>query len=107
VLRRFLHNTAISAVAYGVAGVLGLLAVGVIARSYGLAVLGLIVLVRAFLPTGFLALVDLGVTEITTLAVARGRVGDWAMASGKVSLLNRSRRSSRSLRIKPKCSFPS
>lgn len=86
-LRRFLHNTAISAVAYGVAGVLGLLAVGVIARSYGLTVLGLIVLVRAFLPTGFLALVDLGVTEITTLAVARGRVGDWAVASGKVSLL--------------------
>ena len=86
-LRRFLHNTAISAVAYGVAGVLGLLAVGVIARSYGLTVLGLIVLVRAFLPTGFLALVDLGVSEVTTQAVARGRVGDWAVASEKVTLL--------------------
>lgn len=86
-LRRFLQNTAISAVAYGIAGVLGLLAVGVIARHYGLAVLGLIVLVRAFLPTGFLALVDLGVSEVATQAVARGRVGDWAVASEKVSLL--------------------
>ena len=76
-LRRFVQNTAISAVAYALAGVLGLFAVGLIAKSYGLAVLGLIVLVRAFLPTGFLALVDFGVSETTTQAVARGRVGDW------------------------------
>jgi O-antigen/teichoic acid export membrane protein len=87
VLRRFLHNTAISAVAYAVAGVLGLFAVGLIARSYGLAGLGLIVLSRAFLPSGFLTLVDFGVSEITTQTVARGRVGDWAVASEKVSLL--------------------
>jgi O-antigen/teichoic acid export membrane protein len=50
-------------------------------------VLGLIVLVRAFLPTGFLALFDLGVSETTTQAVARGRMGDWDVASEKVSLL--------------------
>jgi O-antigen/teichoic acid export membrane protein len=87
VLRRFVQNTAISAVAYALAGVLGLFAVGLIAKSYGLAVLGLIVLVRAFLPTGFLALLDFGVSETTTQAVARGRVGDWAVASEKVSLL--------------------
>jgi O-antigen/teichoic acid export membrane protein len=87
VLRRFVQNTAISAVAYALAGVLGLFAVGLIAKSYGLAVLGLIVLSRAFLPTGFLALIDLGVSETTTQAVARGRVGDWALASEKVSLL--------------------
>lgn len=86
-LRRFLHNTAISAVAYGLAGVLGLFAVGVIARSYGLAVLGLVVLARAFLPTGFLALVDLGVSETTTQAVARGHIGDWNVAGERVSLL--------------------
>lgn len=86
-LRRFLHNTAISAVAYGFAGVLGLLAVGVIARHYGLAVLGLIVLVRAFLPTGMLSLIDLGASEITTQVVARGRVGDWSVASEKLSLI--------------------
>jgi O-antigen/teichoic acid export membrane protein len=87
VLRGFLQNTAISAVAYGLAGVLGLFAVGVIARSYGLAGLGLIVLSRAFLPSGFLALVDLGVSETTTQVVARGRVGDFAVASEKVTLL--------------------
>jgi O-antigen/teichoic acid export membrane protein len=87
VFRKFLHNTAISAIAYGIAGVLGLFAVGLIARSYGLAVLGLIVLVRVFLPSGFLALMDLGVSELTTQAVARGRVGDWSVASEKFSLL--------------------
>jgi O-antigen/teichoic acid export membrane protein len=87
VLRRFAQNTAISAVAYALAGVLGLFAVGLIARSYGLTVLGLIVLGRAFLPTGFLVLFDLGVSETTTQAVARGRVGDWVAASEKVSLL--------------------
>jgi O-antigen/teichoic acid export membrane protein len=87
VLRRFLQNTAISAVAYGLAGVLGLFAVGMIARSYGLAVLGLIVLVRAFLPTGFLGLIDFGVSETTIQAVARGRVGDLVSANERVSLL--------------------
>lgn len=76
-----------SAVAYGIAGVLGLFAVGVIARSYGLTVLGLVVLARAFLPTGFLALVDLGVSETTTQAIARGRIGDWIVARERVSLL--------------------
>lgn len=86
-LRRFVQNTAISAVAYAAAGVLGLFAVGVIARSYGVAVLGLIVLVRSFLPTGLLALVDFGVSETTTQAIARGRAGDLAIASEKTSLL--------------------
>lgn len=86
-LRRFLHNTAISAVAYGLAGALGLMAVGLIAKAYGLGILGLIVLARAFLPSGFLALIDFGVSELTTQAVARGRFGDWGTASEKVSLL--------------------
>lgn len=86
-LRRFLHNTAISAVAYGLAGVLGLMAVGAIARFYGVAVLGLIVLTRSFLPSGFLVLFDFGVSELATQAVARGRVGDWHAASEKVTLL--------------------
>ncbi|MCK1332009.1 MULTISPECIES: teichoic acid transporter [unclassified Bradyrhizobium] len=86
-LRPFLRNTAISAVAYGAAGVLGLFSVGLIARSYGVTVLGLLVLVRAFLPSGFLALIDFGVSELATQAVARGRFGDWRLASEKVSLL--------------------
>lgn len=88
VLRRFVQNTAISVVAYGLAGVLGLAAVGLIAKYYGLAVLGLIVLSRAFLPTGFLALFDVGMIETTTQAVARGRVADWGVAGEKVSLLS-------------------
>ena len=87
-LRRFLQNTAISAIAYALAGALGLFAVGLIARSYGLAVLGLIVLVRTFLPTGLLAVIDLGASEIATQSVARGRAGDWSGASEKVTLLS-------------------
>lgn len=86
-LRRFLHNTAISAVAFGLAGVLGLFSVGLIAKFYGLAVLGLIALSRSFLPSGFLALIDFGVSETTTQMVARGRLGDWATASERVSFL--------------------
>jgi O-antigen/teichoic acid export membrane protein len=87
VLRRFLHNTAISAVAFGLAGVLGLFSVGLIAKFYGLAGLGLIALARSFLPSGFLALIDFGVSETTTQMVARGRLGDWAAASERVSFL--------------------
>ncbi|OAF01235.1 teichoic acid transporter [Bradyrhizobium centrolobii] len=86
-LRRFLHNTAISAVAFGLAGVLGLFSVGLIAKFYGLAVLGLIALARSFLPNGFLSLIDFGVSETTTQMVARGRLGDWAAASERVSFL--------------------
>lgn len=86
-LRRFLHNTAISAVAFGLAGVLGLFSVGLIAKFYGLAVLGLIALARSFLPSGFLSLIDFGVSETTTQMVARGRLGDWAAASERVSFL--------------------
>lgn len=86
-LRRFLHNTAISAVAFGLAGVLGLFSVGLIAKFYGLSVLGLIALARAFLPSGFLSLIDFGVSETTTQMVARGRLGDWASASERVSFL--------------------
>jgi O-antigen/teichoic acid export membrane protein len=87
VLRRFVQNTAISSVAYALAGVLGLFAVGLIAKSYGVAIVGLIALARVFLPSGFLSLADLGVSETTTQVVARGRVGDWDVASEKLSLL--------------------
>lgn len=86
-LRRFLHNTAISAVAFGLAGLLGLFSVGLIAKFYGLAGLGLIALARAFLPSGFLSLIDFGVSETTTQMVARGRLGDWVAASERVSFL--------------------
>lgn len=86
-LRRFLHNTAISAVAYAFAGVLGLFAVGLIVKSYGVGILGLTVLLRGFLPSGFLGMIDFGVSEITTQMVARGRIGDWSVASEKFTIV--------------------
>lgn len=87
-LRRFAHNTAISTVAYGAAGVLGLVAVGAIAKAYGLVALGVIVLARSFLPSGFLALVDFGVSDLVTQSVVKGRAGDWTTANGKIALLS-------------------
>ncbi|MGE0626204.1 MAG: lipopolysaccharide biosynthesis protein [Hyphomicrobiaceae bacterium] len=87
-LRRLVQNTMISAVAFGIAGVLGLIAVAVIARSYGFAALGMIVLVRNLLPTGFLALIDFGVADTTTQSVARARGGgNWVAAGERVTLL--------------------
>ncbi len=87
-LRRLVKNTAISAIAYGIAGVLGLIAVGIIVRTWGYAALGLLVIVRNLLPTGFLALVDFGVSETATQAVARARgSGKWDGASETVTLL--------------------
>ena len=87
-LRRLAQNTAISAVTFGITGALGLLVVGVIVRAYGLSAFGLIVLVRNLLPVGFLALIDFGVSETTTQAVARARGGgNWVVAGEKVALL--------------------
>lgn len=86
-LRRFVHNTAISAVAYALAGVLGLFSVGLIVKSYGVAILGLTVLLRGFLPSGFLAMIDFGASETVTQLVARGRVGDWKVASEKFTVI--------------------
>jgi O-antigen/teichoic acid export membrane protein len=87
-LQRLVRNALISALAYGVVGALALVSVSIIIRSYGLTAFGLIVLVRSFLPAAFFALIDFGMPENATQAVARARGGgSWESAGELVSLL--------------------
>lgn len=81
-------NTAISAVAYFVVSVVGLLVVPMLVSAYGLAEFGLIVLVRLLLPTGILGPFDCGFSETATQAVARARTdGSWSQAQTRVRQL--------------------
>lgn len=69
-------------------GLIGFFIVPFLVRAYGMAGFGLIVLARVVLPTGPLSILDFGVSETTTQAVARARAdGSWARASGQTTLL--------------------
>src|SRR5712691_1759568 len=82
------RNTLFSAMAYVAVAILNLLIVPITIKAYGLEAYGLIVLARVFLPTGFMAIVDLGVSETGTLVVARARAkGGWETASAQVTWL--------------------
>lgn len=86
--RELARNTAFSGVAYVGVAVLNLVIVPMIVRAHGLTGYGLIVLARVLLPTGFMAVFDFGVSETSTVVVARARAsGDWSKASRQVSLL--------------------
>lgn len=79
--RSLLINTLVSALAYFIVSVVGLLLVPMLVSAYGLSEFGLIVLVRLLLPTGILGPFDFGVSELATLAVARARADEsWAVA---------------------------
>jgi O-antigen/teichoic acid export membrane protein len=85
-MRRLFENTVVSAGAFLLISMLGLLIVPIIVRTWGLAEFGLIALARALLPVGAMAVLDLGVSEITTQAVARARVNsDWRAANRRIS----------------------
>jgi len=87
-LKLLVRNTIISGAAYFVSGFLALLVVPVIIHAYGLQLFGLIVIARNFLPTGVLALVDFGVSETATQAVAKARAGyDWNEVGGQIRAL--------------------
>ena len=66
-------NIGISAAAFFVISVIGLLLVPVTIAAYGLTGFGLIVLARLFLPTAILAVLDFGVGEYATQSVAAAR----------------------------------
>jgi O-antigen/teichoic acid export membrane protein len=84
-MRRLFENTVVSAGAFLLISMLSLLIVPIIVRTWGLAEFGLIAVARALLPVGALAVLDLGVSEITTQAVARARVNsDWGAANGRI-----------------------
>lgn len=67
-------NVGITAAAFFVISVIGLLLVPAMIGAYGLAGFGLIVMARNFLPTATLAVLDFGVGEYATQAVAAARV---------------------------------
>jgi O-antigen/teichoic acid export membrane protein len=82
------RNTVVTATGYLAVALLNLLLVPVIIAGYGLHDYGLIVLARVFLPTGFMALFDLGVSETGTLVVARARaMPGWERTAGQITLL--------------------
>lgn len=87
-LRKLLADTAITAAAFLVASVVGLLLVPVLIRAYGLSGFGLIVLARLLLPAGALGILDFGISEIATQAVATACAsGGWSTARVRLRLL--------------------
>jgi O-antigen/teichoic acid export membrane protein len=87
-LKRLIHNTIISTVAFGGAALLGLIVIPVIIRTWGVTEFGLIVLARLLLPTGLMAVLDLGLSEVATQVFARAREHrDWRLASQQFSFL--------------------
>lgn len=86
--RRLIINTALSAAAFLTISVVGLLLTPLIVRTYGLAAYGVVTLARLFLPTGVLALVDLGLSEVAIQVVARAREDrNWRAARAQMTLL--------------------
>lgn len=87
-LKKLLADTAITAAAFFIASVVGLLLVPVLIGAYGVAGLGLIVLARVLVPAGALGLLDFGLSEIATQSVAGARAtGDWGTAKARLRLL--------------------
>ncbi|TCU64662.1 O-antigen/teichoic acid export membrane protein [Bradyrhizobium sp. R2.2-H] len=87
-LKQLIRNTLISSAAFGIAAVLGLVVIPVIIRTWGVTEFGLIVLARILLPSGMMGLLDLGLSEVTTQAVARAREHrNWRIAGQQLALL--------------------
>lgn len=86
--KQLARNTVFSSLAYFGTGLLSLFIIPVIINAYGLTAFGLIVLARIFLPTGFMAMFDFGISETATQAVARARAREvWPVASQQTTLL--------------------
>ncbi len=87
-LKSIARNTALSSVAFGVTGMVGLLLMPILIKAFGLAAFGLIALSRSLLPAAVLSMGDLGASETATQAVGRARgSGAWQLAAEQVSLL--------------------
>ena len=87
-IKRLIHNTIISTIAFGAAAILGLIVIPVIIRTWGVTEFGLIVITRLLLPSGMMAVLDLGLSEVATQVVARAREHrDWKLAGRQLSFL--------------------
>lgn len=86
--RSLLGNALVSAAAFAIVGLVGLLLVPVLVAAYGVAGLGLIMLARLFLPGVGIGIFEFGVSEIATQTLAVGRVdSDWARVNRRISML--------------------
>jgi O-antigen/teichoic acid export membrane protein len=87
-IKRLIQNTVISALAFGVAALLGLAVIPLIIRTWGVTEFGLIVISRLLLPSGMMAVLDLGLSEVATQVVARAREHrNWAHAGRQIAFL--------------------
>jgi O-antigen/teichoic acid export membrane protein len=88
-IKRLILNTVTSVIAFGAAAILGLVVIPVIIRTWGVTEFGLIVITRLLLPSGMMAVLDLGLSEVATQTVARAREHrDWDLASRQISFLS-------------------
>ena len=87
-IKRLIQNTIISTIAFGAAAILGLIVIPVIIRTWGVTEFGLIVITRLLLPTGMMAVLDFGLSEVATQVVARAREHrDWDLVGRQLSFL--------------------
>lgn len=87
-IKRLIQNTVISALAFGVAAMLGLAVIPLIIGTWGVTEFGLIVISRLLLPSGMMAVLDLGLSEVATQVVARAREHrNWTQASRQIAYL--------------------
>lgn len=82
-------NSIISGLYFGFSGLLGIIFVPLLILEYGTYGFGLIVLIRSFLPTGTLGLLDFGINEISTNNVSIGVASNnWAVANARIIVLS-------------------
>lgn len=87
-IKRLIQNTVISALAFGVAALLGLAVIPLIIGTWGVTEFGLIVISRLLLPSGMMAVLDLGLSEVATQVVARAREHrNWTQASRQIAFM--------------------
>src|SRR4029453_1970943 len=87
-IKRLIHNTIISTVAFGAAAILGLIVIPVIIRTWGVPEFGRIVITRLLMPSGMMAVLDLGLSEVATQVVARAREHRvWKLVGRQLSFL--------------------
>lgn len=87
-IKRLIQNTVISALAFGVAALLGLAVIPLIIGTWGVTEFGLIVISRLLLPSGMMAVLDLGLSEVATQVIARAREHrNWTQASRQIAFL--------------------
>src|SRR5690242_13778561 len=87
-IKRLIHNTIISTVAFGAAAILGLIVIPVIIRTWGVTEFGLIVITRLLLPSGMMAVPARGLSAAATQVVARASEHrDWNPVARQLSFL--------------------